>query len=1031
MIRLQNIVIQNYKLLRFVNLTFPERASVLIEGYNESGKSSLFEAIYFALYGDPLVVEDSAGRGRGKGDSVIRYNAQQARVILTLQIDDLLATVERTINRTSATQAKLTLLYPDKHKEIISGQTHVTPRLIQEMGSLTSDALLNSCFVEQKKLGKLEDLSRADRQTSLESLLNLSHLSTIQESFAVTQQDKQDLLRARQQLEIAQIDLHIPQYEQQCDQMQRQLTIRSARSQWEQLQEKRQAQQRVLENSAALQQHRQSMNDLQHKHNQLAQQEEPLRQLLQMTDRKTQLEKIQVDLGMELEHINLIMTETLPQAQRRGELLAEALDCLQQQQQIHEQLLYIERERATAEQQQKTIAQLHDSIAAQHDAIFRNRQDLAQLDTKAALTRTAYHTVVERQALERWIAGKADAGHIEEQRQERIAAKHAVAQQRSGLALQDTRFQTLAKTRNRQIVIAIISGLVALSLLFVRQYWGSALLLVALGALVFAWRTSLALHHVKQQRDQSQQTLITAEHNVISLAEREKAWQELGGGQRQQDEAAQQLRNIGKSIPVQHNEAQKRMQALPENTMSLLDLQEQMDQAKQERDLKQQTIVHTELQLQEQQQQLQQAQHIETQTAIVADETALKNNQVMLQQRIQEYMATAQNIVPDISTTQIEIGKNNHEQFILSQEIAQRQQIVEQLATIHNDIAAIYDQAGVIWHGLVDEATGQPYTMPVELQRIFLEPKLTSLQVNLAKLAKQIQAAQSLAYQEGETATHIKLHRQQETELRQAIIDTVQSIGIFTDLTNEIWIEQLQNLDDHVSMDQASIIQTIDQLKGNIASLKHKQQELVAALGLHADITLDFETCQAHVMQLEREIRIKEHANILISGVRERMLAKVLPKTVRNMNMLLPILTMDRYRECEITSDYKLRIFEEEANRLVSKNVFSGGARDQFSLALRLAFALATLPEELGTTPGFIFLDEPLSSFDSPRSEALINLLTKGQIQENFSQIFVISHNRMFDRSAFSHHLRLEQGEVVESTLPLYQASAISSHIHW
>jgi exonuclease SbcC len=64
------------------------------------------------------------------------------------------------------------------------------------------------------------------------------------------------------------------------------------------------------------------------------------------------------------------------------------------------------------------------------------------------------------------------------------------------------------------------------------------------------------------------------------------------------------------------------------------------------------------------------------------------------------------------------------------------------------------------------------------------------------------------------------------------------------------------------------------------------------------------------------------------------------------------------------------------------KNLFSGGTRDQCSLALRLAFALATLPQELGVAPGFIFLDEPLSAFDSQRAQALVELITTGTIAQ-------------------------------------------------
>ena len=92
------------------------------------------------------------------------------------------------------------------------------------------------------------------------------------------------------------------------------------------------------------------------------------------------------------------------------------------------------------------------------------------------------------------------------------------------------------------------------------------------------------------------------------------------------------------------------------------------------------------------------------------------------------------------------------------------------------------------------------------------------------------------------------------------------------------------------------------------------------------------------------------------------MINKVLPDTMRNMCLLLPLLTAGRYRYAELTPDYRLQVWDERKHGYVEKTLYSGGTQDQFSLALRLGFALAALPRELGTSPGFLFLDEPLSS---------------------------------------------------------------------
>src|SRR5438132_8288911 len=60
MITLKRLEANNFKSLRSVTLVFPEHGTVLIEGHNEAGKSTLFEAVYVALYGKPLLGEDKA-----------------------------------------------------------------------------------------------------------------------------------------------------------------------------------------------------------------------------------------------------------------------------------------------------------------------------------------------------------------------------------------------------------------------------------------------------------------------------------------------------------------------------------------------------------------------------------------------------------------------------------------------------------------------------------------------------------------------------------------------------------------------------------------------------------------------------------------------------------------------------------------------------------------------------------------------------------------------------------------------------------
>jgi uncharacterized protein YhaN len=230
-------------------------------------------------------------------------------------------------------------------------------------------------------------------------------------------------------------------------------------------------------------------------------------------------------------------------------------------------------------------------------------------------------------------------------------------------------------------------------------------------------------------------------------------------------------------------------------------------------------------------------------------------------------------------------------------------------------------------------------------------------------------------------------------------------------------------------VDPASVEELRTQADNARADAEYARRSAADAAGRHH---LDAETvaalneasCQREVEEAERDVRQRRIAAELADEVFTRIVRRVLPETEVHMCAVLPELTAGRYRDVQLlhddahSADLRIRVWDERAGRYVAKNLFSGGTRDQCSLALRLAFALATLPKELGAIPGFIFLDEPLSSFDAERSQALVHILTQGTIARHFSQVFLISHSRSFDPGSFAFRLHMAGGRVTESTLP-------------
>lgn len=135
-----------------------------------------------------------------------------------------------------------------------------------------------------------------------------------------------------------------------------------------------------------------------------------------------------------------------------------------------------------------------------------------------------------------------------------------------------------------------------------------------------------------------------------------------------------------------------------------------------------------------------------------------------------------------------------------------------------------------------------------------------------------------------------------------------------------------------------------------------------------------------------RDMNIKMRAGEIIKATRTSTVNCVMPLTLQDMRRLLPLLTDARYHDAERNEETNTPpVFDSEARRQVPKHVFSGGARDQIMLSLRLALALATPPGEYSTRQGWLFLDEPLSSFDRERTQHLVDLLARGLVREQFA----------------------------------------------
>ena len=284
------------------------------------------------------------------------------------------------------------------------------------------------------------------------------------------------------------------------------------------------------------------------------------------------------------------------------------------------------------------------------------------------------------------------------------------------------------------------------------------------------------------------------------------------------------------------------------------------------------------------------------------------------------------------------------------------------------------------------------------------------LQENASKAKIELCRQEIENAQERIAAMLAQHHRPSTAGYRSADIVTVWP------LVGQYTLQERARLED----EQATLEQELERLE---------EQELALGTRLHIDgVKLDLDDLRARLEQQQRLYAAKKRGGLLLQAVRERLMQKMQPRIEYYLQQLVPLLTGGRYRDVHLVGwqeeeDLQLRVWDSVAEAYINKSALSAGAADQLSLALRLAFAIASLPRELRAAPGFLILDEPLSNFDRGRSRALVDIVTGEMLGQHFEQILLVSQSSAFEPSMFPYHLSIDSGTISDSNLPVSPAA--------
>lgn len=203
----------------------------------------------------------------------------------------------------------------------------------------------------------------------------------------------------------------------------------------------------------------------------------------------------------------------------------------------------------------------------------------------------------------------------------------------------------------------------------------------------------------------------------------------------------------------------------------------------------------------------------------------------------------------------------------------------------------------------------------------------------------------------------------------------------------------------------------VERCKANIEGTVERIEENRRYIEGNKDIEERVRSQERLVEELQHGLSVIREAIGGIEKTAETLRNRVKPNVEKYMGHILPSVTSGKYKAVMIDEEFRFQVWEPEAGEFKPKEVFSGGTEDQFLVAMRLAFALALMPELKGTKPDFLFLDEPLGSSDEVRRSGIMDYLTN-RLSKEFSQIFIISHVGGLE-DLVSNVMRLEEGRVV------------------
>lgn len=891
---------------------------LLIHGRNESGKSTILETIHYALYGMAL-----RPNKRASNEDLINYNRRQAVIELEFVIDDEEYMIRRVLKKRGVNNHVLNRRKEDGSLTRIStGARAVNSHILEILHGIDSDALLNSCLVEQKRLDNVENSNKQERIKAMSSLLNM-------ESFVDA---RVKLRKDRSELE--------KKHGEALRRLQR--AARAAEDHDTAEMRKIKVEKRLEEISEEKKTVSEALEKMEKDLSVILE----MKQLQSVVDRSdTKLEGRLAEeklIEENLEQINTAekniddLEKQVPNAEKILEEAAEKLLSLNELQKLGAKINELDARRQV--------------VKVRHEEAVKNQEEAA--DAKRALVETEKRIKeYEPARVAEEVLNKVQATileHAEVQREARqIEVEISQIQDRLELQLDsEKRIRELEEreldienelkgTQNKKTASSVLVALGIFGLIL----YGYNLFFPVIGALMLAAGGYLFTVSKTEPIEDERLEIRNERETVLGDIARINEYREsLGILEKRQIQPSEILFSLDRKIDDELKELPDR----PREYRQIIRLAKPstMDKAR---------------------------------SAIQKD----IQNLVRLEAERENYSQRASGL--------LEYAR------LLDETEKELEDIQKGLNETHETIAQKEKKSGV--------STAKEEELRKE--RRSADRKLTQLNATIKQTRDSIARKPDIEKPLQTTRTEIAKLLDLIKENTEKLDSMTEEHGLKPDDERKTRRGRDNNLR------RSSSLRAEETANGRI------QEEAASIIGKTEALSKEYPQLKEKSEDDEFQIEAMKRAILLLDATRDGIMGGVKQDVEKNMMQFLPTLTDNRYNRAQIDeTNYRINVYDREAKKWRGKGVFSGATQDQFSLALRLAFAISTIPQSRGARPGFIFLDEPLSGFDAQRRDGFMRLLRE-ELSQHFHQIIVVSHIEEL-KEEFPYHVNLDEGRIVQ-----------------